>query len=193
MSFPQAAAEQQIGSMDASEGSTYNRAVDWYVPVHYSSIYVVTSRYSGRGYWFSPPSVQFVHDRPVITWTSSDDGANAGHTQTFSSMEEVYDLQTRRKSAQAAKYRQSIQKRLENLVTDDKRKFGAVIIEPICLGAGGMVFVDPLFQECLVEVVRANSKLFGGQESNKAGQASEGHRNASQWRGLPIIYDEGAS
>ncbi len=67
------------------------------------------------------------------------------------------------------------------------RSFGALVMEPICLGAGGMVFVDPLFQAVLVEVVRSSEDLF----------APEGHSGPrlkpGDWRGLPVIYDEGRS
>lgn len=69
------------------------------------------------------------------------------------------------------------------------------MMEPTCLGAGGMLFVDPLFQACLVEVVRCSGDLFGkahykgeGYEAELAGLAK---RNAGEWQGLPIIYDEG--
>ncbi len=40
-----------------------------------------------------------------------------------------------------------------------------------------MVFVDPLFQRCLIDVVRS-----------AAGKGVEGQR---EWKGLPVIFDEG--
>ncbi|CAG8761897.1 13719_t:CDS:2, partial [Dentiscutata heterogama] len=50
-------------------------------------------------------------------------------------------------------------------------KFGALVFEPIVMAAGGMIFVDPLFQKLLVEFVRE----WDGWTEN--------------W-GLPIIFDE---
>jgi dethiobiotin synthetase/adenosylmethionine--8-amino-7-oxononanoate aminotransferase len=68
-------------------------------------------------------------------------------------------------------------------------------MEPVCLGAGGMVFVDPLFQACLVEVVRASGDLFGGDkwegQPYERELAALSSREKSEWQGLPIIYDEG--
>ena len=34
-------------------------------------------------------------------------------------------------------------------------KVAACIVEPVVQGAGGMLFVDPLYQQCLVEVARS--------------------------------------
>ena len=66
------------------------------------------------------------------------------------------------------------------------------MMEPVCLGAGGMIFVDPLFQACLVEVVRSSADLFGDKnveyETKRQGLKD---RPAGEWKGLPIIYDEG--
>jgi dethiobiotin synthetase/adenosylmethionine--8-amino-7-oxononanoate aminotransferase len=78
---------------------------------------------------------------------------------------------------------------------EEGRQFGALVMEPTCLGAGGMVFVDPLFQACLVEVCRASGDLFGKEkweggtyEEELAGLKT---RKGDGWRGLPVIYDEG--
>lgn len=68
-------------------------------------------------------------------------------------------------------------------------------MEPTCLGAGGMLFVDPLFQACLVEVVRSSADLFGGRTYAGKGYKAEldelEKRDPAEWQGLPIIYDEG--
>lgn len=71
------------------------------------------------------------------------------------------------------------------------------MMEPTCLGAGGMLFVDPLFQSCLIEVVRASADLFGGAKWEGEGYEERlskmSERDAAEWSGLPIIYDEGMS
>lgn len=46
------------------------------------------------------------------------------------------------------------------------------------MGAGGMIFVDPLFQRVLVDTVRS----FEPWSSN--------HRTGTGWSGLPVIFDE---
>ncbi|CDO77015.1 hypothetical protein BN946_scf184298.g42 [Trametes cinnabarina] len=52
-------------------------------------------------------------------------------------------------------------------------KIAALILEPLVMGAGGMIFVDPLFQRVLIDVVRGPSP-----------------RIPSEWSGLPVIFDE---
>jgi dethiobiotin synthetase/adenosylmethionine--8-amino-7-oxononanoate aminotransferase len=58
-----------------------------------------------------------------------------------------------------------------------------------------MVFVDPLFQACMVEVVRASGDLCGGKgwegSSYETELKSLPKRESTEWQGLPIIYDEG--
>jgi dethiobiotin synthetase/adenosylmethionine--8-amino-7-oxononanoate aminotransferase len=71
-------------------------------------------------------------------------------------------------------------------------------MEPVCLGAGGMVFVDPLFQKILVDVVRSSSDLFGSTKLTASSDSSSQSRlssadEAGEWQGLPVIYDEGVS
>lgn len=190
-------ADIQIGSMDASEASTYNKAVDWY---------------KGRGYWFAPPIVQFVNSKPTVMTTGPDLWPNLpssyssqakatpdgdGWSLSFSSLQSIYDVKDRLSSELAEYYRYHIRSHLLRLVREGGRKFGGLVIEPVCLGAGGMVFVDPLFQACLVEVVRASGDLFGGKKWDGGSYETElknlPARDAKEWRGLPVVYDEGES
>lgn len=188
---------RQIGSMDASEPSTFNKAVDWY---------------KGRGHWFSPPIVQFKDGKPTVSTTGPDEWADpsthtstatggpvlkaepAGWQATFESIDDVYDLKARHSSPLAQYYRAHIRDTLAELVKQGK-KFGAVMMEPTCLGAGGMLFVDPLFQACLVEVVRASGDLFGANKYSGEGYEEDlsalSRRKGDDWMGLPIVYDEG--
>nr|XP_019042998.1 dethiobiotin synthase [Kwoniella bestiolae CBS 10118]OCF21928.1 dethiobiotin synthase [Kwoniella bestiolae CBS 10118] len=165
-----------IGSMDASEASTYNKAVDWY---------------KGRGHWFSPPMVQYVEGRPTVLTTGPDEWAplpetisdgkstNDGWSLGFSDVQSIYSVESRLNTPLADYYRSHIRANLEKAVKEGK-KFGALIMEPTCLGAGGMIFVDPLFQTCLVEVVRAKDLQ----------EVRGGWREKRKWRGVPVIYDE---
>jgi len=151
--------------MDASEASTFNKAVDWY---------------KGRGHWFSPPAVQFRQGKPTIS--IPEDFPETSETTTFPDIASIYDISARLKTPLATYYRDYIRSTLERLKSHG-RKFGALIMEPTCLGAGGMVFVDPLFQSCLIEVVRASEDIFGDK--------SDATREPGGWQGLPVIYDEG--
>ncbi|WVF72379.1 dethiobiotin synthase [Kwoniella sp. CBS 6097] len=180
-----------IGSMDASEASTFNKAVDWY---------------KGRGHWFSPPVVQFIDGKPSVLTTGPDEWSSLppslssdatprqdGWSLTFSTLQDIYDIPSRRSSPLAKYYRNHIRSTLEGL-TKEGRQFGALIMEPVCLGAGGMIFVDPLFQACLVEVIRSSGDIFGrGHHAGKS-YAEElnglSARKNEEWTGLPIIYDE---
>ncbi|KAK6902678.1 dethiobiotin synthase [Kwoniella mangroviensis CBS 8507] len=183
-----------IGSMDASEASTYNKAVDWY---------------KGRGHWFSPPMVQYIDGRPSVLTTGPDEWSllpealssegkttSEGWSLGFSDIQSIYSVESRLDSPLADYYREHIRKNLEKAVKVDGKKFGAMIMEPTCLGAGGMIFVDPLFQTCLVEVVRASSDLFGGKSwkgkkfTEDLKEVRGGWREKRKWRGVPIIYDE---
>ncbi|CAG8491347.1 6301_t:CDS:2 [Rhizophagus irregularis] len=51
-------------------------------------------------------------------------------------------------------YKQSIENQLHHY-TNQGYKFGTLIIEPIVMGAGGMIFVDPLYQKQLIKSVRS--------------------------------------
>lgn len=177
--------------MDASEASTFNTVVDWY---------------KGRGHWFSPPMVQYIDGVPTVLSTppdewptlpssveastsSSDDNS---WSVPFASISDVYNVEARSSSPLAEYYTKHIRQTLERLVQSGKR-FGALVMEPVCLGAGGMVFVDPLFQKILVEVVRSSSDLFGTTNVEAEGSVTENRVNADtsdSWQGLPVIYDE---
>ena len=180
--------------MDASDQGIYNTAVDWY---------------KGRGYWFSPPEVKIQKGKVVVNSTGNKrdwpshpmkDGLTPTEkTDTaplwsveFGSLPEVYDVQSRLASPLADYYRTHIRSTLETIMkqtdptTGERRRLGALVLEPMCLGAGGMVFVDPLFQRCLMDVVRESEDLF--TEGPVQGSVA-----SSDWKGLPVIFDEGQS
>lgn len=179
--------------MDASDQSIFNTAVDWY---------------RGRGHWFSPPAVTIQNGQVQVSPVEADnwpahpmkDGAQAtGEAKSakhhwsveFDSLAEVYDVKKRLQSDLAKYYTCHIRQTLQRVTTEidpltgRKRQFGALVLEPICLGAGGMVFVDPLFQRCLMDVVRDSTEFFG----TEADASSED----GGWQGLPVVFDEGVS
>lgn len=117
--------------------------------------------------------------------------SSSGWELAFPSLADIYDLPARKASRLADYYRAHIRSTLASL-TAQGRQFGALVIEPTCLGAGGMVFVDPLFQACLIDAVRASADLFSGGKDDAAYEADlAAERDSDQWCGLPVIYDEG--
>jgi dethiobiotin synthetase/adenosylmethionine--8-amino-7-oxononanoate aminotransferase len=63
-----------------------------------------------------------------------------GQDSHLKSISEVFDLDSRLNSEQYRKYESYIESVLKKLQSAG-RKFGALMMEPIILGAGGMIFV----------------------------------------------------
>ena len=142
-----------IGAMDACEETVYT--CEWH---------------EAKGYWFEPPTVDFVNGKVVINVPASASGK--AHTSVAKSLSWVYDVEDRLHTPLARAYAQYVRRALDKIEATGQ-KIGALIIEPLILGAGGMVFVDPLFQRVLVDVVR-------GRRSGKS----------KEWSGMPVIFDE---
>lgn len=179
--------------MDAADQGIFNTAVDWY---------------RGRGFWFSPPAVTIQDGKVKVSSTGGkgdwpahpmkggleisapNDSTQPLWSQDFESLAEVYNTESRLNSDLATYYREHIRSSLEDATsqidpaTGKPRKFGVLVMEPMCLGAGGMVFVDPLFQRVLVDVVRESADILGAGEV----EAPE----KGEWAGLPVLFDEGA-
>ena len=139
-----------IGAMDACEEGVFT--CEWH---------------SAKGYWFEPPTVSFQKGQVVITLPSAI--ADVAHPSTSSinaeSLSWVYDVPIRLNTTLADVYRKYLQLSLEKIQTKAKQKLAALVLEPLVMGAGGMIFVDPLFQRIMVDVVRESF-------------------------GLPVIFDE---
>ncbi|THX95183.1 PLP-dependent transferase [Aureobasidium pullulans] len=153
-----------IGTMDLSEPSTYNKKVEWY---------------SGRGHWFDFPLVKMQQGKWIIEPPAGME-EEFGPTRSFSSLDEVFALSGRK--ADADRYEAYIKTSLEALTAEGK-KFGALIMEPVILGAGGMLFSDPLFQHILVKVTREQCpELYGNAETTPDSELG--------WKGVPVVFDE---
>ncbi|ERF70491.1 hypothetical protein EPUS_07347 [Endocarpon pusillum Z07020] len=160
-----------IATMNCSEPSTYNEAVNWYQP---------------WGWWFDPPSLKM---RNGVWELQVPQEMGIRTTFQFQSLEHIFDYDTRTHRGHSEIYEQFIMSTLRRLIVDEGRKFGALICEPILLGAGGMIFVDPLFQRTLLKVIRGNPALFAGA-SGSTHSASTSMEKSLDWSGLPIIADE---
>ncbi|KAL5348934.1 hypothetical protein ACLOAV_006359 [Pseudogymnoascus australis] len=154
-----------IGAMDCSEPSTYNERVHWY---------------RGRGHWFDFPQVKMKEGTWVVEPPEGGEG-DFGPAIKFESLDEVFDMETRDGSPAAEKYRKHILETLEQLVRVEGQTFGALVMEPIMLGAGGMLLVDPLFQRTLINTIRDSHSLFSD---------SPAPTDPNNWTGLPILFDE---
>ncbi|KAF9765267.1 hypothetical protein IL306_002460, partial [Fusarium sp. DS 682] len=156
-----------IGTMDCSEPSVFNEKVEWY---------------QRKGFWFDFPSVWMRNGRWIIDIPESL-GEHFCSSQDFDKLSDVFDMAVSEKQGTHEAYKMYFRQVLERL-NRQGHKFGALMLEPIVLGAGGMILVDPLYQKALIDLVREWPRLFGtsGESSNTA--------EGPAWSGLPVILDE---
>ncbi|KAG2347906.1 PLP-dependent transferase, partial [Suillus weaverae] len=128
-----------IGAMDACEEGVYT--CEWH---------------EAKGYWFEPPTVAIRQGRVTVSLPSalSSLPSDQRTIEEFDTLSHVYDVEQRLESPLAEHYRRYLDKHMRTLQADDTRKLAALVLEPIVMGAGGMIFVDPLFQRIMVDVVR---------------------------------------
>ncbi|KII89646.1 hypothetical protein PLICRDRAFT_39766 [Plicaturopsis crispa FD-325 SS-3] len=146
-----------IGAMDACEEGVYT--CEWH---------------NAKGYWFDPPTISFQNGKVVITLPGSISGKEVETTVDAESLTWAYDVPDRLTTPLAHTYREYISRTLRNLQENGGPKFAALVLEPLLMGAGGMIFVDPLFQRVMIDVVRG----------------AAGPTTGSEWRGVPVIFDE---
>ena len=139
-----------IGAMDATEEGVYT--CEWH---------------EAKGFWFEPPTVSVKNGDFVVTVPSPIYPSTS--SIQFDDLHSLYDVKNRLSSPLADNYRRHVRNTLQALRRKGERKLAALVLEPIVMGAGGMIFVDPLFQRVLVDAVRDES-LFDNP--------------------LPVIFDE---
>ncbi|KAH8200995.1 hypothetical protein TruAng_004854 [Truncatella angustata] len=157
-----------IGAMDCANPNDFNKEVEWY---------------EGRGLWFDTPNILCKGGK----WTI-DMPEGMGESKTFEKLTDIFDIEIREARGDHEHYEGLIEKSLISHLKKG-RKFGAVLIEPVVLGAGGMMLVDPLFQRALVNVVRRSSELFSTLSPNDSPNR-ETTSGLQDWTGLPVIFDE---
>ncbi|KAI6129904.1 pyridoxal phosphate-dependent transferase [Pisolithus croceorrhizus] len=140
-----------IGAMDATEESIYS--CEWHRP---------------KGFWFDPPTVSIKRGKLAVS-VSNLMSTSVPSTHHFNSLDALYDVEGRLSSSLAEAYRLFVRQKLQAFSRTNEQRLAALMLEPIVMGAGGMIFVDPLFQRVLVDLVRDVS-LFPTP--------------------LPVIYDE---
>ncbi|KAK9275394.1 hypothetical protein L1049_022658 [Liquidambar formosana] len=112
--------------------------------------------YTGRGLFLNPPTVFLCNG---IWNLSLPEGPYSKNMKlgdiTFSSRDEIFS-KTRDRSDLAASYKSYIsQQLLQYSGLSEFTCIGALIIEPVIHGSGGMLMVDPLFQRVLVNECRS--------------------------------------
>ncbi|KAM3422059.1 hypothetical protein BST61_g2435 [Cercospora zeina] len=158
-----------IGTMDCSEPSIYNEKVEWY---------------RGRGIWLDFPTVKMSKGQWLV-----DPVEGTGEVKHFASLSAIFDYQQRQQDAE--RYRKHIHEILLQRVKAEGASLGALVIEPIILGAGGMLFADPLFQKCLVEVARSfYNESFEPAQPPALSPNNTSTKDALNWQGMPVIFDE---
>lgn len=173
-----------IGAMDACEGNIFNERVEWY---------------RGRGSWFEPPTVSIKDGKAMVELPLHDADwkqliEKVDSKKMFRSVSDVYDVSDRiNNDSLKETYSQLIYGWLDHLTRMEGNRYGALILEPLVMGAGGMICVDPLFQRCFVDVVRANPDLFSQMDPPLRATShirSSDVPDTNDWKGLPIIFDE---
>ena len=158
-----------IGVMNCSEPNVFNENVDWHRPC---------------GFWFEPPSVQMKNGKWVVTLPELVRQNSSPSTDEFENLHDIFRYGNR--DAHAQIYQSYIEDTLHELTNKHGRQFGALIMEPILMGAGGMIFVDPLFQRMLIRTVRETPSLIGSNQD----LAPAAETSFDDWTGLPVIADE---
>ena len=69
----------------------------------------------------------------------------------------------------------------------DGTRLGALVLEPLVIGVGG-IFVDPLFQRILIDVVRGRETTDPTPILSSSDTTSSS--TTSSWTGMPVIFDE---
>ncbi|KAG0006967.1 hypothetical protein BGZ65_000991 [Modicella reniformis] len=161
-----------IGAMNACSPNLYNAQVAWYKP---------------HGHYFNPPTVVFKDSKFQVTIPAEMIDSKSGGPVIVSidNLSSVFTKPSENDSRLQI-YRNHIRETLTRLTQDEKRSFGALLMEPVLMGAGGMVWVDPAFQRCLVEEVRG-FKGFGTEMSPSKNAHVPVQNN---WKGLPVVFDE---
>ncbi|KAF7290678.1 PLP-dependent transferase [Mycena indigotica] len=133
--------------------------------------------HNAKGFWFDPPTISIQTGVPVISLPSvlAKAAAPSDTCAPSDSIAWVYDMPARLETRLAQSYRTYISQTLDSLEQSGGPRLAALVLEPLVMGAGGMLFVDPLFQRVLIDVVRSRDSA---------------PESKTDWRGLPVIFDE---
>jgi dethiobiotin synthetase/adenosylmethionine--8-amino-7-oxononanoate aminotransferase len=169
-----------LGCMDAAAPTVFNTGQHpWYQP-RTLSLAVPTLGYVQGQLQVEVPR-EIVAASSLSSSSSSSSSVVGVRLLSFpGGMATLLDMPAREKSEVADMYRRAIRAHMDDFEAGEdrgggqgrqprqrQRRLGAVLLEPVLMGAAGMILVDPLFQRLLT---------------------LEGRR-----RGLPVVFDEVAS
>ncbi|CAO3611438.1 unnamed protein product [Cunninghamella blakesleeana] len=169
-----------IGTMDACSPNIYNKQVQWYKP---------------RGHWLQPPTVHISKGEAYVQlpkdfeYVDSKLGHNNNNIIKYDSISSIYNVDKLGHDINknlSDIYKEYIRQQLTQL-KQQGRHIGALLMEPILMGAGGMIFVDPLFQRTLVDIARDEGQSLLGYTSSSSPSSLS---SSSNWQGIPIVFDE---
>jgi len=134
-------------------------------------------RYRGKGFWFDPPQIQLTQDGYQLIFSERLQAYMRVHGEEnrriiFHHFSDIFS-ESRKFTRLIKLYNKFVRTEISQFI----KKGGhptLMVIEPLLLGAGGMVFVDPLFQHSLMLVAR-NLDQFDGVPS---------------WPSIPVLFDE---
>ena len=124
-----------IGAMSASPPSSFNEQVPWYRP---------------RGVWLETPNIGIFRGKYSINVPSAI--ADVLGLENSFTEDELFS-HDRKDTNLYTSYRNYVEK----IIVDSKINgivIASFIAEPLLLGAGGMIFVDPLFYLACIDQVR---------------------------------------
>jgi len=134
-----------LGVMDVAEPSIFNQGQHpWYEP---------------KGLFLETPTLGFADGILSIFFPEgleppeTTDASSTKFDRSFSTLEKALDVDARQFTSLFSHYKEMIE--MQWLVYEHSgvnRKIGCVVIEPVLMGAGGMKFVDPLWQRALVVI-----------------------------------------
>jgi len=169
-----------LGCMDAAAPTVFNTGQHpWYQPRTLSLAVPTIGYVQGQLQVEVPPEIVAASSLSSSSSSSSSSSVGARVLPFPGGMATLLDLPAREKSEAADIYRRAIQAQMDAFEAEGeeqggrgqpqrrRRRLGAVLLEPVLMGAAGMILVDPLFQRLLTLEGRA--------------------------RGLPVVFDEVAS
>ena len=112
-----------IGVMNCSEPNIYNERVEWYE--------------DDKGMWLDFPKVRMKDGKWLVTPPPGTE-EQFGGVREFKTLADIFDFRAR--EADINVYQSVLGRVITHLIVNEGYKFGAVLIEPVILGAGGMLF-----------------------------------------------------
>ncbi|KAF8907364.1 pyridoxal phosphate-dependent transferase [Gymnopilus junonius] len=132
-----------IGAMDACEEGVYT--CEWH---------------NAKGYWLDPPTVGFKDGEVFVDIPASLASFSQSTSIRAESLSWLYEVENRLHTPLARAYALYITRALESVQARGGPKLAALVLEPLLMGAGGMLFVDPLFKRVLIDAVRGMPVIF---------------------------------